>query len=614
MAIVKGKRSLDFGNYNWAYFKKKVVHSDVRQSRTKKILASILAIFAALLIAIIIACSVCKQWPNFGKIFGTIFTSGFADAQTLNTLLSNTGIMLVAGLAFIFAYKAGQFNIGISGQMFFGGLLATMISHMCHLGPGANQVVVLLASMVGGAFIAGISGLLKALLNVNEVVSSIMLNWIVYYAVILCISTLVSAGMIQDVPSHTFTVEPDSSLLLQINGSAFGPLLIIGGIVLVALIIVLNYTVFGKKQKVVGLSRSGALASGYNVKAHIVLSMAISGAISGILGAMVYAGFSPQMPTTAIAKAIPQEGFNGISVGLIAMCSPVAAIPVSFFFSMVQSSVPAIQSLGIDSHIANVVFGIVVYGSAAIALFLSLKPYWWTLDIFKGKNFSKIKHEKNQSEIALLELANDYNELLRKNYLYKVKNIKVKSSMKITRVMKAKMALANVQYHWINFWYGKIRRWDDMQMATLRSLSNIQNRRNGLQFRYDVANQNQLDLETLKSTQNAAKSLGLPEITNYGQYRIARDAFIKAYFLTSNEILRHYNEMFKKFAPNKQKGKKIVFQPEIVKFDAAKIEQSYKAHLIKEIKEARAKMSKPATVKADVDATGVSIGSFWKGA
>jgi len=433
-------------NSKWDYWKQKTILSDVRQSTTKKILATITAIVCALALALIIACSVCNAWPKFGPILGSIFSSGFVSINAVNSLISQMAILLVAGLAFIFAYKAGLFNIGISGQMVWAGTMGLLITHLRPAGPGGNQIVILIVCILSGAAIAAISGALKAFLNVNEVVSSIMLNWIIYYMSILILST---SGIKTD-SSGLATDLPDASLILKssIGGHEYSmiPLIIIGVILVVGVVIVLNYTVFGKKLKVTGLSRTGALASGYNVKANMIIAMAISGAIAGILGAMVYCGFSPQMPTTAAAKAIPQEGFNGISVGLIAMCSPVAALPISLFFSMVQTSVSALQTYGIDNHIGQVIFGIVVYGAAMISLFLNLKPYWLTTGIFKGKNYSRIKRERNLSNIELLELSNDYNEQLRKYYLYNIKQAKIRNSLKLTWIMKLKMKFASLRY------------------------------------------------------------------------------------------------------------------------------------------------------------------------
>lgn len=420
----------------------KFIHSDVRQSTTKKILATIFAIFAAFIIAFIIACSVCGTWGDAGKVFATFFTSGF-QSKYVNTLFSNMCILIVGGLAFIFAYKAGLFNIGISGQMVAGATGATLICHLAGLGSGANQFVILLVSMALGAFMAALVGAMKAFLRVNEVVSSIMFNWIIYFMSILIL------GSISAIPhdsSNLNTNAPANDILLRLNGESFVPLIIITIILIGLVAVILNYTVFGRKQRVTGLSTTGALASGYNVKANMIASMAISGAIAGVLGVMVYCGFSPNMPVTAAAKAIPQEGFNGISVGLISMCSPVATVPVSLFFSMVKTSVSDLQMIGIDNHISDVVFGIVVYGAAAISLFLNLKPYWLTLDIFRGKNYSKIKHERNMSNIELISISSDQCAILRKYFIYYQKQQTVQSTMKLPHTVKIKMWWADVRY------------------------------------------------------------------------------------------------------------------------------------------------------------------------
>ncbi|XQP55240.1 MAG: ABC transporter permease [Mycoplasmoidaceae bacterium] len=420
----------------------KFMHSDVRQSTTKKILATVCSILLAFFIALVIACSVCGTWKSFGKIFSTIFTSGFQNETFFNSLLSNMAILIVGGLSFIAAYKAGLFNIGISGQMVAGATGATIICHLSKLGTGANQFVIVLVSMLLGALFASLVGAMKAFLRINEVVSSIMLNWIIYFMSILTLSSL-------PIPTDTSqlnTLAPDDSLLLRMDGQSWIPLLILAGITIIFVAVILNLTVFGKKQKVVGLSNTGALAAGYNVKANQIASMAISGAIAGILGVMLYCGYSPNMPVTAAAKVIPQEGFNGISVGLISMCNPFASIPVSLFFSMVKTSISDLQVLGIDNHIGDVVFGIVVYGAAAITLFLNIKPYWLTLDIFRGKNFSKIKHERNMSYIELLSLSSDQCAILHKYYIFYVKQQTVKSTFKLSPIIKSKMRLGSFRY------------------------------------------------------------------------------------------------------------------------------------------------------------------------
>jgi simple sugar transport system permease protein len=100
------------------------------------------------------------------------------------------------------------------------------------------------------------------------------------------------------------------------------PLLIIMITCITVVIVFLGYTTFGKKIINTGLSTTGAQYAGYNVKTNQILAMAISGALAGILGIMAYCGRDSGAPCSILSRALPQEGFNGMSVGLIAMSNP----------------------------------------------------------------------------------------------------------------------------------------------------------------------------------------------------------------------------------------------------------------------------------------------------
>lgn len=104
--------------------------------------------------------------------------------------------------------------------------------------------------------------------------------------------------------------------------------------------------------------------------------MLISGCLAGLLGALLYMGKQTTILTSISAKAIPQEGFNGISVGLIAMCNPAGVLPISFFFGMIyQAKASMAEVLVIDSTIADLMFGIIVYGAAILSVFYYFAPY-----------------------------------------------------------------------------------------------------------------------------------------------------------------------------------------------------------------------------------------------
>jgi simple sugar transport system permease protein len=114
---------------------------------------------------------------------------------------------------------------------------------------------------------------------------------------------------------------------------------------------------------------------GYNTKMNLIISMTISGAIAGILGNLIYCGFSCEMQTSTIVKVIPQEGFDGIAVGLISMNNPLAVIPVSLFFSIIKTSTSALQLIGISSNITLIFLGIIIYCSAMGSLLMKFNFY-----------------------------------------------------------------------------------------------------------------------------------------------------------------------------------------------------------------------------------------------
>lgn len=365
--------------------------SDNRKSITKKIIVSIFAIIASFLLGIIIASIIYASQPSIDpfQIIAKIFTAPFESINNINSLFSSMAIYGVAALSFIFAFKSGLFNIGISGQMMAAGVVAIITAQLLgEMVPTIlGQIVMLLIGLAIGMFVGMLIGFLKAQLNVNEVISSIMFNWIIYFVgtwMLTKFCTADSGGTYTD-PGHF-----SSNFALSIGGQSFIPLLIIFIILVIFTAVSLTYSVYGKKIINTGMSITASQAAGYKTKKNQILAMAISGALAGIMGIMVYCGReNGAMYITVSAKTIPVEGFNGISVGLIAMNNPIATVPIAFLFGMVESSKASISGLGIDGQITNLIFGIIVYGAAAIALFYWFKPWLWLIRLFKGKEYLK---------------------------------------------------------------------------------------------------------------------------------------------------------------------------------------------------------------------------------
>lgn len=406
---------MKFFSPNIKYKLNNFVYSNYRQATSKKILSTCLIIFISFFLGLMLISSICQKWMDFNKILSIIFFGWTKNLNKLNLFFSNMGILIISSISFIIANKTGLFNMGISGQLMASATISTLVCHFGNIPKGLNQFTLIILGILIGATISGIIGFLKAFLNVNEVVSSIMLNWIIYFLSILILKIYVPKNS-----SNTYTkpIANDLIFRMQISNQyvSFIPIVIIAIVCLIFAFIYLKYTIIGKKQCIIGLNKDGALAAGYNTKFNIITSMIVSGCIAGILGNMVFCSLAQEMPISVIGKMIPQEGFNGISIGLISMNNPIATIPISFFFSLIQSSTDGLQLIGINSNMYLILFGIIVYGAAIISFVLRFKPYWWILGKIKKKRTMELKYYENSTLSTLITLANEQKMLINQQH------------------------------------------------------------------------------------------------------------------------------------------------------------------------------------------------------
>ena len=376
-----------FRFWNFAY-------GDNRKKTTKNVLVAFFSIVISLLIALFITMIIYGQGSLFYQIIAEIFRAPFSGSFVKATI-GSIAIFAVSALSFIFAQKVGLFNIGISGQMLFAGQIATIVGFalsQANVPIGLGQIVVIIMAMMSGAVISSIIGALKTYLNINEVITSILFNWIIYFAGTYMIQVAATnGGYMADTGLTTSLLPANVSLnIFQGNGSAINgywlPLLVIMLVAIPVSVLIINYSTFGKKVSTTGLSTSASTYAGINIQKKRMIAMIISGLLAGLLGAMIYCGQTNQVFVTISAKTIPSEGFNGISVGLIAMTNPIGVLPISLFFAMVDNAKATIQSAhSVDPAIADLMFGVVVYGAAVISLIYYFKPWIWLRKIVDGK-------------------------------------------------------------------------------------------------------------------------------------------------------------------------------------------------------------------------------------
>ena len=287
------------------------------------------------------------------------YGGGSGMLSDLFDFLNYLAPMLLASLAFIAAFKTGLFNIGISGQMLISGFLATvLVGYNKALLPAAAKPLVILIGILAGGLIGALVGFLKYRFNIHEVVSTIMINYIISYMTGFFIN-----NNYVDMMTRTSRVCTPAARLtwtnVPINGVNCKVPLGLAIALLMAFLIqfLFDKTSFGFELKAVGLNSNCAKYFGVKVGRSVVLSMAISGVLAGLAGVTYYLGYT----NTIIPKTLAGMGYDSISVALLGNASPVGSIFAAIIVSIFQQGANYMSSrVGVAKEIASLITGILL--------------------------------------------------------------------------------------------------------------------------------------------------------------------------------------------------------------------------------------------------------------
>ena len=322
-----------------------------------------------------------KTWNSGVKaiLSGGFYKTANAMGMGVRTEILQAAPLIMTGLSVAFAFKTGLFNIGAAGQYTVGAYFALFGAIVLKLPWWAC----LLASAIGGAIWGAIPGFFKAYLNVNEVITAIMFNWIGLYGVNTLIYQGGSGPMYNTNTTKTYTIKqvsPDS-LLPTFNipigdkgyfGKMFLPTIGIFIAIAVAVLIwvVLNKTVFGYELKACGFNKNAAKYAGINDRKNIILSMTIAGALAGLGAGLFYLSGSKEWEPL-VSTSLPATGFNGISVALLASSNPIGCIFSAIFISHITVGGGFMDAGIFPSEVSSIISGVVIYLCAFSLLFRS---------------------------------------------------------------------------------------------------------------------------------------------------------------------------------------------------------------------------------------------------
>lgn len=363
-----------------------------RSDSAKSVLSAIISILIGMVVGtlIILIVGLTKDgisgkgiWEGIRLVFLGVFSTGRdGGALTFGYNPVNLGNMLfratplvMTGLSVAVAFKTGLFNIGAAGQY----LMGTMGTLTVGLTLGNTDCPVFiawlaafLAGMLLGALWGAIPGIFKAYLNINEVITCIMTNWIAanlvtwWFDAHEVFKNSAEGGKIgYIIPlKNVGVVTPKLGMNILFPGSQANGGFWIACILAVAMFIMLSRTTFGYELRACGSNRHAARYAGINDKRNIIFSMMISGALAAAGASLYYLSGNTEFFWSTY-QSLPAEGFNGIPVALLAANNPIAVIFTGVFMSMLNVAGTQLKSLtAYNEYISDIIIAIIVYLSA----------------------------------------------------------------------------------------------------------------------------------------------------------------------------------------------------------------------------------------------------------
>ena len=270
--------------------------------------------------------------------------------------------MIFASLAVAVAFKAGLFNIGVSGQMLLAGFVATITVGYSGLPAVVAKPLVIIICIVIGAIVGGLIGFLKYRFNINEVVSSIMLNYIISYA----LSFFILSYYVDPISRQSVTINESARLTLQdVMLGEYKTVIPLGIIIAIIAVVIMHYlinhTKIGFELKAVGANNKAAQYAGIKVNRNIMLAMMISGALAGLAGATYYLGYLGSIQP----RVLTDTGFDAIAVCLLGNSNPIGIVFASFLVTIItKGGIYMNSAIGVTQEISSVITGLMLLFAA----------------------------------------------------------------------------------------------------------------------------------------------------------------------------------------------------------------------------------------------------------
>ncbi|MFU0908987.1 ABC transporter permease [Mesomycoplasma ovipneumoniae] len=530
------KKKINFSIFSNFFFKK--LEKNTSKSLSEKILSTFWAIFFGILVSFIFI------W-SFGynplKVYYTIvFKIAFAWNEVRNLLLI-TSIFIFASIAIAIPFKSGLFNIGLPAQMMISGIVSLMIVlNLTSINIYARLLIAALLGILTSGILGALVGILKSYLKINEVISTILLNWIIFsIGKFFLTSTSLDIGF-KTTTLTSQTINETAFLTSIFLTRNFSIIMLFLALLFAFLIwFVLQKTSIGLSIKITGQNKDAANYAGINNKKTTIAVMTFSGIVGGIAGFAWYVFYRRSFTLQA---GMPREGFDAILLALLAFNSPFGIIPISFFYSVLLIGTNALEahSIALNQQTTQIIIGIIVYLSAISVIFIHFKPLKWTINVWYLSRTGRFFSAKSAKNINIKPITPGYSNLsllfIKPEKKEKIRNLQTE----ITNFENIKAELLTlfldqkVNIFWI---YRKIQKINIKLFLLKRAYLKIKNYENTAIWKQKKKElKNNFDLDSALKSKNIEEKLAFFEQINQKRRKLNIELNELGYFDAKNNF------------------------------------------------------------------------------
>lgn len=288
----------------------------------------------------------------------------------IGTVLNKAVPLILTGLALSVVFQSGVFSMGAEGQLYIGSFLGALVGvYLPGLTPWLHLPLVLICAMIGGALFGAIPGLLKAYLNANEIVTTLMLNFVAILTTSYLVNNQFKAPNVGGYARMEY-IGKDIQLAKIIPGTSAHAGILIALLAVVVVYFLLYKTSIGYELRLVGKNGHFARYGGIATRKVVVVSVMISGALAGLAGIVEILGIHQTFKDTFSTGL----GFDGIIIALLARNHPVGVLVAALFYAYIQVGAQTMQ-MGSDMprEVAVIIQVMLVLLVTAQAIFTYIK-------------------------------------------------------------------------------------------------------------------------------------------------------------------------------------------------------------------------------------------------